>query len=270
MGDQRLRLVQANQQQGRQNEMFNEMLRGYATMLLAAGRDRGSVGKLLQMLRGFVVWADAWPWEWTAQDVDEWSTDMRDRGLALSTLRSRQGVVRRFCEYAVNPQYPWLGRCQEEFGQIAEQVCHEWNTARHIEEYDHRPERREISRDELRTLFNHVDDRVEQMVDANHKSAAIAWRDATGSTRPTASTQTTGDESCATKTPRIWPSSTRDSNQRTTMTTMIPKTCSKNSASSNGGPAEFRAGVESAVSPGEVWWPGAAIWSMREGGEAVP
>ncbi len=52
MADRHLRLVQANQQQGRQNEMFNEMLRGYATMLLAAGRDRGSVGKLLQMLRG--------------------------------------------------------------------------------------------------------------------------------------------------------------------------------------------------------------------------
>jgi hypothetical protein len=65
-----LRLVQPNQQQGRQNEVFNEMLRGYATMLLAAGRDRGSVGKLLQILRGLVVWADAWPWEWTAQDVD--------------------------------------------------------------------------------------------------------------------------------------------------------------------------------------------------------
>lgn len=179
MADRHLRLVQANQQQGRQNEMFNEMLRGYAAMLLAAGRDRGSVGKLLQMLRGFVVWADAWPWEWTAQDVDEWSADLRDRGLALSTLRNRQGVVRRFCEYAVNPQYPWLERCQEEFGQVPEQVCHEWNTTRHIEEYDHRPERREISRDELRTLFDHVDDRVERMVGANHKSAAIAWRDAT-------------------------------------------------------------------------------------------
>jgi integrase/recombinase XerC len=88
-------------------------------------------------------------------------------------------VVRRFCEYAVNPQYPWLERCQEEFGQVPEQVCHEWNTTRHIEEYDHRPERREISRDELRTLFDHVDDRIEQMVNANHKSAAIAWRDAT-------------------------------------------------------------------------------------------
>jgi hypothetical protein len=52
MRDRHLRLVQPNQQQGQQNEMFNDMLRGYATMLLAAGRDRGSVGKLLQMLRG--------------------------------------------------------------------------------------------------------------------------------------------------------------------------------------------------------------------------
>lgn len=102
--------------------MFNDMLRGYATMLLAAGRDRGSVGKLLQILRGFVVWADAWPWEWTAQDVDEWSADMRDRELALSTLRSRQGVVRRFCEYAINPQYPWLERCLEEFSRVPDRA----------------------------------------------------------------------------------------------------------------------------------------------------
>jgi len=55
-----------------------------------------------------------------------------------------------FCEYAVNPQYPWIERCEAAFGQVPKQVCHEWNTTRHIDEYDHRPERREVSRDELR------------------------------------------------------------------------------------------------------------------------
>ncbi|MBT2407335.1 MULTISPECIES: hypothetical protein [unclassified Streptomyces] len=108
--------MQGSPQQGKQAEFFADMLRGYGTMLLAAGRDRQSVGKLLQMLRGFVVWSDAWPWEWTAQDVDEWSADMREREIALSMLRNRQGVVRRFCEYAVNPQYPWIERCQAAFG----------------------------------------------------------------------------------------------------------------------------------------------------------
>jgi len=177
--DRHLRLVQGSPQQGRQAELFDDMLRGYGTMLIAAGRDRQSVGKTLQMIRGFVVWSDAWPWEWTTQDVDEWSADLRDREIALSTLRSRQGALRRFCEYAVNPQYPWIERCLAAFGQVPTQVCHEWNTTRHLEEYDHRPERREVSRDELRLFFNHVDDRVEQLVEANHKGAAIAWRNAT-------------------------------------------------------------------------------------------
>ena len=62
---------------------------------------------------------------------------------------------------------------------MPKQVCHEWNTTRHIEEYDHRPARREVSRDELRTLFDHIDDRFEELVAANHKGAAIAWRNAT-------------------------------------------------------------------------------------------
>lgn len=179
MGDRHLRLVQSNQQQGQQAELFHEMLRGYATMLLAAGRDRESVGKKLQIVRGFIAWADAWPWEWTAHDIDEWSADMRDRGLALSTLRQRQSVIRLYCEYAINPQYPWLQRCRDLFGQVPEQVCHEWNTTRHVEEYDHRPERRDMSRDELRQFFSEADDRVEELVAANHKSAAIAWRNAT-------------------------------------------------------------------------------------------
>ena len=148
-------------------------------MLLASGRDRESVGKILQVVRGFVAWADAWPWEWAALDVDEWSADMRERELALSTIRFRQGVVRRFCEYTINPQYPWAERCRSQFGQVPEQVCHEWNTTRHIEDYDQRPGRRDMSREELRKFFDHVDDRVERLVADGHKGAALAWRDAT-------------------------------------------------------------------------------------------
>jgi integrase/recombinase XerC len=179
MAERRLRLVQASREECVAAELFHDVLRGYGAMLLASGRDRESVGKILQVVRGFVAWADAWPWEWAALDVDEWSADMRERELALSTIRFRQGVVRRFCEYTINPQYPWAERCRSQFGQVPEQVCHEWNTTRHIEDYDQRPERRDMSREELRKFFDHVDDRVERLVADGHKGAALAWRDAT-------------------------------------------------------------------------------------------
>lgn len=179
MADRTLRLIQATEDDGIAAGAFDDMLRGYGRMLLAAGRERESVGKALLDIRNLVVWSDAWPWEWTAHDVDDWSADMRERGLAKSTIRHRQGTVRRFCDYMTNPSYEWTERCAIEFGQVPTQVCHEWNTTRHIEEYEADPGRRELTRAELQALFDHVDDRVERMVAQNHKGAAVAWRDAT-------------------------------------------------------------------------------------------
>ncbi|MGH8997230.1 MAG: tyrosine-type recombinase/integrase [Acidimicrobiales bacterium] len=178
MPDRTLRLVPESEANSREGELFEDMLRGYGRMLLAAGRERESVGKALLDIRNFVVWADAWPWEWSAHHIDEWSADMRDRELAKGTIRHRQGTIRRFCGYLTNPSYEWTERCASAFGAQPQQVCHEWNTTRHIEDYEGDPARRELTRDELRRLFDHVDDRVERMVTENHKGAAIAWRDA--------------------------------------------------------------------------------------------
>ena len=125
-----------------------------------------------------MVWSDAWPWEWTAHDVDDWSADMRERRLAKSTIRHRQGTIRRFCEYLTNPSYEWSERCFTDFNQQPLQVCHEWNTTRHVEDYGDDPGRRELTRVELGNLFDQADSRVERLLAQNHKGAAVAWRDA--------------------------------------------------------------------------------------------
>lgn len=178
MVERRLRLVQSTKAAGEAAELFRDMLRGYGRMLLAAGRESDSVEKSINAIRNFVTWSDAWPWEWTAHDVDDWSADMRERELAKSTMRGRQGVIRRFCEYLTNPSYQWTDLCMEAFGERPRQVCHEWNTTRHVEDYEGDPGRRELTRKELRTLFDHVDDRVERLLDSGHKGGVLAWRDA--------------------------------------------------------------------------------------------
>ena len=177
MADSTLRLIQGSEPDTPATTMLDEMLRGYGRMLLAAGREKDSIGKAILDIRNLVVWADAWPWEWTAQDIDDWSADMRERELAKSTIRHRQGTVKRFCEYLTNPSYPWMDECASQFGKAPQQVCHEWNTTRHVEDYEADPSRRELTRSELRTFFDHVDDRAERLIAQNHKGAVLAWRD---------------------------------------------------------------------------------------------
>jgi site-specific recombinase XerD len=174
-----LKLVAGTGQQSVDEELLDEMIRGYGLMMLAANREDASVAKAVQAIRNFATFADSGPWGWTAPDMDAWSADMKQRGLRASTLRVRQGYVRRFCEYLVNPSYDWLDRCTALFGKAPEQVCHEWNTTRHIEEYDSDPGRRALARSEVDLLLNAADDRVERLLAANHKGAVVAWRDAT-------------------------------------------------------------------------------------------
>lgn len=179
MSDRKLRLVQASPEEGSNAGLFDDMLRGYARMLLASGRTQTSVKRALLDVRRLVTFTDCWPWDWTTAQVDEWGADMVARGLALSTIRHRQGAIRRFCDFLTNPSYEWSERTLEATGSQVRQVAFEWNTTRHIEELEGSPERRPLNRDELKALFGAADDRVEALLSTNHKSALLAWRDST-------------------------------------------------------------------------------------------
>jgi integrase/recombinase XerC len=58
------------------------------------------------------------------------------------------------------------------------QICHHYNTAAHLVEYEGKPGRRPFSYDEVETLFGFLDDRVEQVARSGRKGALAALRDA--------------------------------------------------------------------------------------------
>ena len=58
------------------------------------------------------------------------------------------------------------------------QVCHEWNTARHVSDYEGRPARRPLTRAELQSFFDAADDRVETVIESGRKGWLAAFRDA--------------------------------------------------------------------------------------------
>lgn len=159
-----------------EEDLWHEMLAGYVANRKAAGRDPDGIARFVRDLRNFAQWVGTYPWDWTTADVDQWSAAMVDEGLAKATIRKRQGIVRRFCEYLTNPLYNWHAECSERFGKSVSQVCHDWNTTRHVDDLESSPEERPFTRREIAKLFDHCDDRVETLLSSNHKGALAAWR----------------------------------------------------------------------------------------------
>jgi hypothetical protein len=50
--------------------------------------------------------------------------------------------------------------CEEHFGEHPSQICHEWNTADHVADYEGDPARCPFTREELQAFFDYADDRV--------------------------------------------------------------------------------------------------------------
>ena len=72
-----------------------------------------------------------------------------------------------FLDYICDARYGWIAECEQRVGARPVQVCHEWNTAVHVADYEGRPERRPLTRAELQAFFDAAGDRVE--------SAAVVW-----------------------------------------------------------------------------------------------
>ena len=90
--------------------------------------------------------------------------DRGSGGWAHSTIRRYQGAVAVFLEYVCDARYGWVAECEQRVGARPVQVCHEWNTAAHVADYEGRPERRPLTRVELQAFFDAADDRAEAAV----------------------------------------------------------------------------------------------------------
>ena len=131
-------------------------------------------------MRRFTMFAGSHPWDWTAGDVEDFTASlMSGTGrLAPSTIRGYHMTLRLFCDYLLDGRYGWVGQCEERFGTIPSQICHDYNTAAHLVEYEGKPARRPFSYDEVETMFAFLDDRVEQVARSGRKGALAALRDA--------------------------------------------------------------------------------------------
>ncbi|WP_198950083.1 tyrosine-type recombinase/integrase [Kineosporia sp. A_224] len=160
--------------------VFEAMLSGWARQQKSRLLAEATIEPRMSLVRRFAAFAESPPWDWTAGDVEDFTASLmsgEDR-LAPSTIRGYHLTLRLFCDYLLDGRYGWIAQWEERFGTIPAQVCHDYNTAAHLVEYEGRPARRPFSYDEVETLFGFLDDRVETIARSGRKGALAALRDA--------------------------------------------------------------------------------------------
>jgi integrase/recombinase XerC len=164
-----------------EDAVLDAMLNGWSKQQRGGRRlTAKTIERRARDVRAFVRFSGEYPWRWTAVHMDEWTAHaMSELRHAPSTIRGRQTSIRIFCDFITSAHYQWARECEERFGTHPVQVCHEWNTAVHLEDYEGRPGRRPLTRDEIQALFDHADAQVEVAARSGRKGALAAYRDAT-------------------------------------------------------------------------------------------
>lgn len=154
------------------------MLKGWHNQQTSRALAQTTVDTRTKLIRRFADFAGGYPWDWTAADVEDFTTSLTSEGggrLSPATIRSYHVTIRLFCDYLTDQRYEWVRICRDRFGRMPSQICHDWNTVAHLIDYEGRPGRRPLSYDELQTLFV---DRVDRIANSGRKGAFAALRDA--------------------------------------------------------------------------------------------
>ena len=160
--------------------VFEAMLAGWEQQQQSRMLKGTTVEGRLWLVRRFAEFTNEYPWQWRPQDLEDFSSSLRSGSvpLAFSTIRGYQTIVGLFCEFVADARYGWAAECEARFGTHPVQICHEWNTARHRNDYEGDPRRRPLTPEELQAVFDFADDEVERIAASGRKGSLAAFRDA--------------------------------------------------------------------------------------------
>jgi len=163
-----------------EEQVFEAMLAGFANQQRSRYLTALTIRQREAQLRRFARFTNDYPWRWQPVDVEEWTTQaIAERRLTHATVRGNHVTLRLFMEFVCDPRYGWAEECQDRFGTHPVQVCHEWNTTLHTSDYEGRPGRRPLTREELQAVFDAADERVVEVRRRGRKGWLAGFRDAT-------------------------------------------------------------------------------------------
>ncbi len=161
--------------------VFEGMLQGWARQQRTRClNDRGTIEPRVALVRRLADFSGLYPWQWTPAEAEAFMNHLRsgEWPIVMSTARGYENSLRLFLEYLLDQRYGWVAICQDRFGQVPQQVFHEFNSVVHVAEYEGQPGRRPLTYDEVEALFDAADGLVEQIRARGRKGTLTAMRDA--------------------------------------------------------------------------------------------
>ncbi len=151
--------------------VFEGMLEGWRTQMLARGLEVSTIRPKLALVKRFQEYAETFPWQWSPVDFEQFASEPKANGepRARSTVRMYAGSIGEFCSYTTNPAYGWVDYCEGTFGDVPSQIVFDWNSPHHTSDNAVPASRRALTRPELQTLFDHMDDAVDREYAAGSK-----------------------------------------------------------------------------------------------------
>lgn len=159
---------------------FRAMLSGWDANQIARGNCASTRKRNIRTVTRFQEFLNEYPWHWRPVDIEDFTAHLmsrRDTQLSPSTVRGYHYAIRTFCEYLSNPHYEWASECEHQFGSIPVQICFDWNTVRHVAQFEGRPTRRPFNYDELQTFFDTADAQIDAARQKGVKGSLEAYRD---------------------------------------------------------------------------------------------
>lgn len=159
--------------------VFAAMLEGWGRQQRSRMLREATIRSGARLIGRVRVSADRWPWEWSAEDLDGFISDLASapHRRRPATLRNYQSQIRGFLDHLVDERYPWRLVCSGCFGRVPVQLLDEYNAIVHVSEAESEPGRRALTREELQGLFDACDRRVAGRRALRRKGSLAALRD---------------------------------------------------------------------------------------------
>lgn len=159
--------------------IFEAMLEGWARQQRSRMLREATIHCGVALVGRVRDFAERWPWEWSADDLEEFFSDLASAPQARrpATLRNYQSQLRGFLGFLVDERYPWREVCRLQFGRVPVQLLDERNLIVHVSEWESDPRRRALTCDELEAFFDVCDRRVAGRRALRRKGSLAALRD---------------------------------------------------------------------------------------------
>lgn len=116
-----------------QEAVFAAMLDGWRRQQLNRANRTATIDASRRTIERLRDHAEAWPWAWEAEHVEQFIADLIALGRRAPTMRRYQSQVRTFLAFLADGRYPWQVICLHEFGRAPRQLFDERNLIVHIE-----------------------------------------------------------------------------------------------------------------------------------------